>query len=92
MSSVYGVATISSLLKIIGLFCRISSLLQGSFAKETYNCKKATNRSHPILTYESIMDLDMCSNVLKCLSTYGVATVRRIDKIVGLFGRMSFLL
>jgi len=26
---------------ILGLFCRISSLLQGSFAKETY-------RSHPI--------------------------------------------
>jgi len=31
----YGVATISRLLEIIGLFCRISSLLQGSFAKET---------------------------------------------------------
>ena len=30
---IYGVATISRLLKIIGLFCRISSLLQGSFAK-----------------------------------------------------------
>jgi len=45
----YGVATISRLLKIIGLFCRISSLLQGSFAKETYNFKELTNRSHPIL-------------------------------------------
>jgi len=44
----YGVATISRLLKIIGLFCRISSLLQGSFAKETYNFKESTNRSHPI--------------------------------------------
>ena len=32
---VYGVATISRLLKMIGLFCRISSLLWGSFAKET---------------------------------------------------------
>jgi len=31
------VATISRLLKIIGLFCRISSLLQGSFAKATCN-------------------------------------------------------
>jgi len=29
--------TISRLLKIIGLFCRIWSLLQGSFAKETYH-------------------------------------------------------
>ena len=35
-------------LKIIGLFCRISPLLQGSFAKETYNFKEPTNRSHPI--------------------------------------------
>jgi len=32
----FGVATISRLLKIIGLFCRISYLFQGSFAKETY--------------------------------------------------------
>jgi len=39
----YGVATISRLLKIIGLFCRISSLLQGSFAKQTYNFKEPTN-------------------------------------------------
>ena len=31
----YGVATSSRLLEIIGLFCRIQSLLQGSFAKET---------------------------------------------------------
>jgi len=28
---------ISRILKIIGLFCRIQSLLQGSFAKETHN-------------------------------------------------------
>jgi len=44
----YGVATISRLIKIIGLYCRISSLLYGSFAKETYNFKEPTNRSHPI--------------------------------------------
>jgi len=44
----YGVATISRLLKILGLFCRISSFLQGSFAKETYNFKAPTHRSHPI--------------------------------------------
>ena len=30
---VYGVATISRLLKIIGLFCRISSVVYGSFCK-----------------------------------------------------------
>jgi len=45
----YGVATITRLLKIIGLFCRIQSPLQSSFAKETYNCKEPTNRSHPIV-------------------------------------------
>ena len=41
-------ATMSRLLEITGLFCRISSLLWGSFAKETYNFKEPTNRSHPI--------------------------------------------
>jgi len=41
-------ATCSRLHKITGLFCRISSLLHGSFAKETYIFKEPTNRSHPI--------------------------------------------
>ena len=44
----YGVATISRLLKMKGLFCRISSVLYGSFPTETYNFKEPTNRSHPI--------------------------------------------
>ena len=44
----YGVATVSRIDEIIGLFCRISSLLSGSFAKETYNFIDPTNRSHPI--------------------------------------------
>jgi len=35
----YGVATISMILKITGLFFRMSSLLQGSFAKETHNSR-----------------------------------------------------
>ena len=39
----YGVATISRLRKIISLCCRISSLVQGSFAKETYHFKEPTN-------------------------------------------------
>jgi len=43
----YGVASTSRLLKITGLFSRISSLLQGSFTRETYNFKEPTNRSHP---------------------------------------------
>jgi len=32
----------------MGLFCRIRSLLQGSFAKETYNFREPNKRSHPI--------------------------------------------
>jgi len=47
----YGVATVSRIDKIIiiiSLFCRILSLLLGSFAKETYDFKEPTNRSHPI--------------------------------------------
>ena len=40
---------ISRLLKIIRLFCRISSLLQDSFAKETYSFQEPTNRSHRVL-------------------------------------------
>ena len=43
----YGVATTSRLPKSTCLFCRIQSLLQGSFAKETYNLKAPTHRSHP---------------------------------------------
>jgi len=42
----YGVATVSRIDKIIGLFCRISSLLLGSFVKETYNLIDPTNRYH----------------------------------------------
>ena len=45
---IYGVATDSRIDKIIGLFCRIMSLLQDSFIKETYNCIDLTNQSHPI--------------------------------------------
>ena len=33
---------------MIGLCCRILSLLSGSFAKETYNFIDPTDRSHPI--------------------------------------------
>jgi len=42
------VATVSRIGKNVGLVCRILSLLQGSFAKETYNFIDPTNRSHPI--------------------------------------------
>ena len=44
----YGVATDSRIDKIIGLFCRMMSFLQGSFTKETYNLIDPTNQSHSI--------------------------------------------
>ena len=44
----YVVATVSRIDKIIGLFCRMASLLYVSFAKETYNFIDPTNCSHPI--------------------------------------------
>ena len=61
----YGVATISRLLRIIGLFCRIQSLLQGSFAKETYHCKEPTNCSHTI----SICTFSFYARCLPAMST-----------------------
>jgi len=51
--SVYGgVATISRLLKIVGLFCKRALSKRLYSAKETYNLKEPTNRSHPISSYE----------------------------------------
>ena len=68
----YEVATVSRLPAIIGLFCRISSLLQGSFAKETYSDKEPTNRSHPIIVSEpgegkEIVHVHVCAHVRVCL-------------------------
>ena len=44
----YGVAKISRLLKIIGLFCKRALQKRQYSAKETYNFKAPTNRSHTI--------------------------------------------
>jgi len=62
----YGVATISRLLKIIGLFCRMSSLLWGSFAKKTHNFKDPTHRSHPISTERARESACACACVCAC--------------------------
>ena len=51
----YGVAMISRLLQIRCLFCRVQSLLQGSVAKETYDFKEPTNRSHPIPPHQLML-------------------------------------
>jgi len=46
--SAYGVATMSTLHKIIRLFCKRALWKRRYSAKETYNFKEPTNRSHPI--------------------------------------------
>jgi len=47
--------TISRLLKIIGLFCKRALQKKWYSAKETYNFKEPTNRSHPIYDMTSVM-------------------------------------
>jgi len=45
----YGVASVSRLLKIIGLFCKRAPQKRLYSAKETYNFKEPTHGSHPIV-------------------------------------------
>ena len=71
----YGVATISRLLKIIGLFCKRSLQKRLIFSKETYNFKEPTDRSHPIAKIH--------------IRHSGLATCSRLLKIIGLFCRIS---
>jgi len=67
----YGVATNSRLLEIVGLFCKISSLLQGSFAKETYNFEEPTDRSHPIPSVRKA-HTHICQYTYACVAYLGV--------------------
>jgi len=53
-----GMATISRIRKIIGLFCKRALKKRQYSAKETYNFKEPTDRSHPIL--ESNMWVRVC--------------------------------
>jgi len=63
----YGVATISRLLQIIGLFCRISSLIyRPLLQKESYNLKEPTNRSHSISSRIFVAD---CSPKIQILES-----------------------
>ena len=68
----YGVATISRLLKMIGLFCTILSLLWVSFAKETYHFKEPTSGSHPISCQDTqelpIVSISLSLSHFFCLS------------------------
>jgi len=57
-ASIYAVAMVSRIDKITGLLYRISSFVQGSLAKETYDSIDPTKRSHPIsVDVVSVVDL-----------------------------------
>ena len=58
----YGVVMTSSLLKFTGLFCKRALLKRLYSAKETYNFKEPTNRSHPILLLVALND--SCKSLL----------------------------
>jgi len=49
-----GLATVSRIGKIIGLFCKIASLLYGSFAKETYKLIDPTNWLPPHSVFQTL--------------------------------------
>jgi len=55
-SEPYGVASISRLLKITGLFCRRALLKRRYSAKETYIFKEPTNCSHHISRTRSFLE------------------------------------
>jgi len=55
-------ASFSRLLQMTGLFCRRTCQKRLYSAKETYNVKKPTNRSHPIALF-------LCSCVYACVCT-----------------------
>jgi len=67
----YGVATISRLFEITDLCCKRALLKRLYSAKETYNFKEPTDRSHPIprtkaraLSHLSVS----CGHVLQCVA------------------------
>jgi len=57
--STYGVATISRLLKIIGLFCKRDLQKRRYSAKETYNFIDPTDCSHPIMNVLILLCCDI---------------------------------
>ena len=87
-STWYGVATISRLLQIIGLFCKRDLQKRLYSAKETYNLKDPTTRSHPIQFFVvsgASRNLYKLYIYVYVYVSYRVATSSRLLKIIGLF-------
>jgi len=68
--------------KIIGLFCRISSLLQGSFAKETYNLEepKATSEANIVI-----------NNVYSHYTNFATSSLDTVDIVRSLLTYWAYL-
>ena len=62
--ALYGVATMSRLLKIIGLFCNRALLKRWYSAKETYDFMEATTCSKPIVTWCFFQ----CCSIMQCIA------------------------
>ena len=77
----------SRLLEIIGLFCKRALQKRRYSAKETYNLKEPTDRSHPVARYRAIQY--HYRYIAAVLWSYGMATISRLLKIIGLFCRIK---
>jgi len=75
----YGVASISRLLKIIGLFCKRAFYQRLHSAKETCNSKEPTNRSHLIVCRAS-----HGSVVALCRESHGSVVAPSVGHPMGL--------
>ena len=64
----YGVATISRLLKMIGLFCKRALHRRLYSAKETHDFKEPGNRSHPKVSLPSKFHMCDYANSTRVLS------------------------
>jgi len=76
---------------MISLFCRISSLWLGSFAKETYNFKEPTSRSHPIGAIPRVKWRWLtigCGNLIQMSLYSGSSDISRFEWESEYFGEM----
>ena len=73
----YGVATISRMLKNIGLFCKRALQKRPVFCKETCIFKHPTHRSHPI---PGIRHVCVFSSCIYVFSLYICVPVRKVRK------------
>ena len=71
----YGVALISRINRIIGLFCKRALLKTQYSAKETYNFIDPTDRSHPIGLFLGTLSLGTLSRFHTAVTLSGVPMV-----------------